>query len=58
MLRHRVAGKVAGNALVKAGNKNWYFLTADYAFGASLEADASTVVKAMAVPWWAPSSTR
>jgi branched-chain amino acid transport system substrate-binding protein len=38
--------KVAGNALVKAGNKNWYFLTADYAFGASLEADASTVVKA------------
>jgi branched-chain amino acid transport system substrate-binding protein len=38
--------KVAGNALVKAGNKNWYFLTADYAFGASLEADATTVVKA------------
>jgi branched-chain amino acid transport system substrate-binding protein len=38
--------KVAGTALVKAGNKNWYFLTADYAFGASLEADATTVVKA------------
>src|SRR6478735_2383507 len=38
--------KVAGNALVKAGNKNWYFLTADYAFGHSLEADASAVVKA------------
>jgi branched-chain amino acid transport system substrate-binding protein len=38
--------KVAGNALVKAGNKNWYFLTADYAFGHSLEADASNVVKA------------
>jgi branched-chain amino acid transport system substrate-binding protein len=38
--------KVAGNALVKAGNKNWYFLTADYAFGHSLEADATTVVKA------------
>ncbi|MDO9113721.1 MAG: ABC transporter substrate-binding protein [Polaromonas sp.] len=38
--------KVAGNALVKAGNKNWYFLTADYAFGHSLESDASTVVKA------------
>lgn len=38
--------KVAGNALVKAGNKTWYFLAADYAFGASLEADASTVVKA------------
>jgi branched-chain amino acid transport system substrate-binding protein len=38
--------KVAGTALVKAGNKNWYFLTADYAFGHSLEADASAVVKA------------
>ena len=38
--------KVAGSALVKAGNKSWYFLTADYAFGASLEADATTVVKA------------
>jgi branched-chain amino acid transport system substrate-binding protein len=38
--------KVAGTALVKAGNKDWYFLTADYAFGASLEADATTVVKA------------
>jgi branched-chain amino acid transport system substrate-binding protein len=38
--------KVAGSALVKAGNKNWYFLTADYAFGASLEADATAVVKA------------
>lgn len=38
--------KVAGSALVKAGNKNWYFLTADYAFGYSLEGDASTVVKA------------
>ena len=38
--------KVAGTALVKAGNKSWYFLTADYAFGYSLEGDASTVVKA------------
>ena len=38
--------KVAGTALVKAGNKNWFFLTADYAFGHSLEGDASTVVKA------------
>ncbi len=38
--------KVAGSALVKAGNKSWFFLTADYAFGHSLEADASTVVKA------------
>ena len=38
--------KVAGTALVKEGNKNWYFLTADYAFGHSLEGDAATVVKA------------
>jgi branched-chain amino acid transport system substrate-binding protein len=38
--------KVAGSALVKAGNKDWYFLTADYAFGHSLEKDASDVVKA------------
>ena len=37
--------KVAGSALVKAGNKSWYFLTADYAFGYSLEGDASKVVK-------------
>ncbi len=38
--------KVAGSALVKAGNKNWFFLTADYAFGYSLEGDAAAVVKA------------
>jgi len=38
--------KVAANALVKAGNKDWYFLTADYAFGHSLESDAANVVKA------------
>jgi branched-chain amino acid transport system substrate-binding protein len=37
--------KVAGSALVKAGNKSWFFLTADYAFGYSLESDASKVVK-------------
>ena len=38
--------KVGAAALVKAGSKNWFFLTADYAFGHSLEADASTIVKA------------
>jgi branched-chain amino acid transport system substrate-binding protein len=37
--------KVAGTALIKAGNKSWYFLTADYAFGQSLENDAARVVK-------------
>jgi branched-chain amino acid transport system substrate-binding protein len=38
--------KVVGNTIVKQGGDTWYFLTADYAFGASLEADASAVVKA------------
>lgn len=35
-----------GSAIVKQGGKSWYFLTADYAFGASLEKDTSDVVKA------------
>jgi len=34
-----------GNAVVKSGGKTWYFLTADYAFGASLQSDASAVVQ-------------
>ncbi len=38
--------KVGAAALVKAGGKSWFFLTADYAFGHSLEADASSIVKA------------
>ncbi|WP_395701708.1 ABC transporter substrate-binding protein [Aquabacterium sp.] len=38
--------KGTGNAVVKAGGKSWYFLTADYAFGAQLQADTSAVVKA------------
>jgi branched-chain amino acid transport system substrate-binding protein len=38
--------KGTGNAVVKAGGKSWYFLTADYAFGAALQNDTSTVVKA------------
>jgi branched-chain amino acid transport system substrate-binding protein len=35
-----------GGAIVKQGGKNWYFMTADYAFGQSLEKDTSDVVKA------------
>ncbi|MGV7210999.1 ABC transporter substrate-binding protein [Oxalobacteraceae bacterium A2-2] len=35
-----------GGAIVKQGGKSWYFLTADYAFGQSLEKDTSDVVKA------------
>ena len=38
--------KGTGNAVVKSGGKIWYFLTADYAFGAALQSDTSTVVKA------------
>ena len=33
-------------ATVKAGGDSWYFLTADYAFGHELEADAAATVKA------------
>ncbi len=33
-------------AIVKQGGKSWYFVTADYAFGHSLEKDAMDVVKA------------
>src|SRR3954469_12913632 len=37
--------KVGGGALVKAGAKRWHLMTADSAFGHSLESDASKVVK-------------
>ncbi|ABE40225.1 ABC transporter substrate-binding protein [Rhodopseudomonas palustris] len=35
-----------GQALTKAGGNSWFFLTADYAFGAALERDTTAVVKA------------
>ncbi|MDO9023397.1 ABC transporter substrate-binding protein [Zwartia sp.] len=34
-----------GSAVVKAGGKTWYFLTADYAFGHALERDTAKVVR-------------
>ena len=34
-----------GGAIVKQGGKDWYFMTADYAFGQSLETDTAAVVK-------------
>ncbi len=37
---------VVGKAVVKAGGDSWFFLTADYAFGHSLEKDTGEVVKA------------
>lgn len=38
--------KVTGSAILNQGGKSWFFLTADYAFGHSLEGDTSNVVKA------------
>lgn len=35
-----------GATMLKQGGKSWYFLTADYAFGQSLEKDTADVVKA------------
>jgi len=35
-----------GKAIVKTGGDTWFFLTADYAFGHSLEKDTGDVVKA------------
>jgi branched-chain amino acid transport system substrate-binding protein len=35
-----------GKALTKAGGDSWFFLSADYAFGAALERDTSAVVVA------------
>jgi branched-chain amino acid transport system substrate-binding protein len=37
--------KGTGSAVIERGDKSWYFLTADYAFGQALEADATKVVK-------------
>jgi branched-chain amino acid transport system substrate-binding protein len=38
--------KGTGGAVVRAGGKSWYFLTADYAFGQALQNDTTNVVKA------------
>lgn len=35
-----------GSAIVREGGKNWFFITADYAFGHALEADTGRVVLA------------
>jgi len=35
-----------GKAIVQTGGKTWFFITADYAFGHSLESDTAAVVKA------------
>ncbi len=38
--------KVAASSIVKHGGKTWFFLTADYAFGHSLEENTAAFVKA------------
>ena len=38
--------KGTGSAVVKNGGKDWYFLTADYAFGQALQDDTAKVVTA------------
>lgn len=35
-----------GRAVTRSGGKSWYFLTADFAFGASLESEATKVIEA------------
>jgi branched-chain amino acid transport system substrate-binding protein len=37
--------KGTGGAVVKAGGKSWFFLTADYAFGSALQNDTAKVVR-------------
>ena len=38
--------KITGKAITEAGGKNWYFVTADYAFGHALERDATKFIQA------------
>ena len=40
-------GHSTGGAMMKAGAKTWFFITADYAFGHSLEEETAKVVKQM-----------
>lgn len=42
----KALANVTGSAVVKEGGKDWFFITADYAFGHSLEKDTANVVKA------------
>jgi branched-chain amino acid transport system substrate-binding protein len=37
--------KSTGTAVTKSGGKTWFFITADYAFGAALERDTTTAVE-------------
>ena len=37
--------KGTAEAVVEQGGKSWYFITADYAFGHQLQADATTIIQ-------------
>ena len=37
-------GNVTGSALLKRGGTTWFFLSADYAFGAALQRDATAII--------------
>jgi branched-chain amino acid transport system substrate-binding protein len=39
-------GTATGRAITESGGKTWFFLTADYTFGADLERDTAAAVKA------------
>lgn len=39
------AARGTSSAMMKQGGKSWYYLTADYVFGQSLESDSAKVVK-------------
>ncbi len=40
-------GSVTGKAVVQHGGKTWFFITADYAFGKSLQQDTTTAITAV-----------
>jgi branched-chain amino acid transport system substrate-binding protein len=50
--------KGTGQAVVEAGGKSWFFLTADYAFGHALEADTTKIVRPTAARCWVRSRHR
>ena len=45
-------------SVVAEGRDSWFFLTVDYAFGHSLEADATSAVRAAGGKCWAVSAIR
>ena len=57
-LRHPRQAVGTGGALVKAGGDSWFFLTADYAFGYSLEEQTASSSRAPAARCSARSAIR